>query len=343
MINKDSRATIHLLLFQYFPGCWFAIYEQMAPFQHGIKSFSQIFLLILLFSWTSSCSFDDEQVDDSSIVPEYPCNIRRLSLDNDTDKLPSFWEEFPNGLPSLYPEPLVMRSSHRNLKFRSRVDREHILSQFPPDFMVTLSSSNALSEHRRRISFQQYLEELSAQPEIPLDQSANETWYLFGETYSPEWQDFYGVYDYEEIQNGKRKIDPPYSDSYQLPPCQSCLADKVALSFGIGNRGSGVQWHTHGPGFSEALVGDKHWILSPDKPPRIHKDQSSQQWMTMVYPELSPSSFRQCTLKPGDMVYFPNEWWHATLNLHPYTAFISTFTTEHEALPTARSVHQDEL
>lgn len=38
---------------------------------------------------------------------------------------------------------------------------------------------------------------------------------------------------------------------YPLPPCESCTEDLVSLSFGIGNKGSGVQWHIHGPGFSE--------------------------------------------------------------------------------------------
>ncbi len=37
----------------------------------------------------------------------------------------------------------------------------------------------------------------------------------------------------------------------------------------------------------------------------------------------------ECTLLPGEMIYFPDGWHHATINLSKYTAFISTFTTEH--------------
>ena len=37
----------------------------------------------------------------------------------------------------------------------------------------------------------------------------------------------------------------------------------------------------------------------------------------------------ECTLGPREMIYFPDGWYHATINLSPYTAFISTFTTEH--------------
>jgi hypothetical protein len=84
---------------------------------------------------------------------------------------------------------------------------------------------------------------------------------------------------------------------YELPPCHTCTAKSVALSFGIGNRGSGVQWHTHGPGFSEALHGRKHWILfPPDQKPVFHKDQSSRQWMEYAYWNGNPRLY-ECTCK----------------------------------------------
>ena len=97
---------------------------------------------------------------------------------------------------------------------------------------------------------------------------------------------------------------------YTLPPCQTCQYNNVALSFGIGNVGSGVQWHIHGPGFSEALVGRKHWILYPPsassstkgntwKPVGFNKDQSSRQWMEYYYPHESKASatplLHECT------------------------------------------------
>lgn len=45
----------------------------------------------------------------------------------------------------------------------------------------------------------------------------------------------------------------------------------------------------------------------------------------------------ECTLHPGDLIYFPNGWHHATINLDPYTVFVSAFTTEHKV------GHGDEL
>jgi hypothetical protein len=208
---------------------------------------------------------------------EHPCNIRVVSLKQ-------LYQEFgPRGLPPLHTTPIVIKnpqSKQRNAVLQSQTQRDTILSQFPANFTVTLSSSNALSEHRRTIPLQQYLKEIASTPETFPTQLSNETWYLFGETFDEAWQ---------------RLLT-----SYVLPPCQTCQRQLSALSFGIGNRGSGVQWHTHGPGFSEPLHGRKHWVLYPPhhEPANIHKDQSSRQWMEVEYPQHSRDvDFYECTRK----------------------------------------------
>lgn len=91
------------------------------------------------------------------------------------------------GLPPLHPEPIILlhnRSSERNVHFRQLTQQDRILDSFEPGFVVTLSSSNSFSEHRRTVPLAQYMtESLSAQETTP-DQGSNETWYLFGETYT---------------------------------------------------------------------------------------------------------------------------------------------------------------
>jgi len=174
---------------------------------------------------------------------------------------------------------------------------------------------------------------------IFLKQINNFCRYLFGETFTDEWKKF-------------------LSD-YKLPPCHTCSRSLSALSFGIGNKGSGVQWHVHGPGFSESLHGRKHWVLYPPSDnPSFNANFTSRHWMEYTYMSILQNShydqksrkmkkygldmkgikdgYRdnaflpwECTLYPGDMIYFPDMWYHATLNLDTYTAFVSTFTTEH--------------
>jgi hypothetical protein len=206
---------------------------------------------------------------------EHQCTIPRIPLDLLQNKFP------PNGLvPPLFPTPFILvagnSSSQRNRELRKRTSVDHILDQFPDNSNIALSSSNAKSEHRRETTLKQYLNEtLSAGVTTP-EHSSNENWYLFGHTYGPEWQ--------------------LLTRQYELPPCRTCRPDLCALSFGIGNRGSGVQWHVHGPGFSEALHGRKHWILYPrlHKPAKYHRDQSSRQWMEYVYPHSNPKP-HECT------------------------------------------------
>lgn len=280
---------------------------------------------------------------------DHPCTIKRMTMEE-------VYENFgPEGVPAMHPDPLVVVASSTNhnhdLRHLTREDR--IVDNFLPGFEVTLSSSNSFSQHRRTIPLQHYLEEMKDNNSTTSPhQRSNESWYLFGETFTDPWK--------EMLQD------------YELPPCQTCQAEYSALSFGIGNRGSGVQWHIHGPGFSEALHGRKHWVLYPPhyQPPFFHHDQSTRNWMEhiytnttllveslesynemlpqntsgvgggnaapkhknkaqLLYPVLESGRPYECTLDPGDLIYFPDRFHHATINCDTYTAFVSTFTSDH--------------
>jgi len=283
----------------------------------------------------------------------HPCNVRRLSR---TELFRLYGTE---GVPNLYPLPLVIYpdvedggEEDRRRKFANLTARDHLPSNFPPEFPVTLTGSDSLSSHRRTIPLTQHLKEVWEAGETPPDRLGNETWYLFGETFSEEWSTFLRHYD-------------------PLPPCVSCTPryreqNLIALSFGVGNTGSGVQWHLHGPGFSETVHGRKHWVLyPPGERPEYNLDYASRHWMEGTYPDLedwtdsdmqeerrwhkeylhqrgkegggprrlikTPSRRKpwECTIHAGEMVYFPDQWHHATINLDRYTVFVSSFTTEH--------------
>lgn len=258
---------------------------------------------------TSSHDCQNTEMMPYQWIPEaqHPCTIERIST-------AVFERRFgPRGLPPLFPTPLVIdqdpkKRSSRNSHFRDLTRLEKILDSFPPGFNITLSSSNSYSEHRRTLPFADYLDDISKQDTLP-DQRSNETWYFFGETYSSLWKDLL--------------------ENYEIPSCHACDKDMVALSFGIGNRGSGVQWHVHGPGFAETIWGRKHWVVMQNKPD-FHPDQTSRNWMEYTYTQLYPDDRPlECTLEPGDILYFPDMWYHATINLDSYTAFVSTFTQEH--------------
>jgi len=114
-------------------------------------------------------------------IPEdrHPCNIERMTIDEVKEKFG------PQGLPPLYEKPLILvGDASRNENFRRLTHPDHLLDNFPPDFSITLSSSNSLSEHRRTATLKKYLNEtLTLQETLP-NQRSNESWYLFGETYT---------------------------------------------------------------------------------------------------------------------------------------------------------------
>ncbi|KAI6076746.1 JmjC domain-containing protein 8 isoform X1 [Aix galericulata] len=118
--------------------------------------------------------------------------------------------------------------------------------------------------------------------------------------------------------------------------------------------GSGVPFHWHGPGYSEVIFGRKvseegagnrpprpggfgegelrlcgvsqRWFLyPPDKTPHFHPNETTLAWLQHTYPTLPPAERPlECTVRPGEILYFPDRWWHATLNLDT-SVFISTF------------------
>ncbi|XP_066417110.1 jmjC domain-containing protein 8 isoform X3 [Molothrus aeneus] len=117
-----------------------------------------------------------------------------------------------------------------------------------------------------------------------------------------------------------RKVDVPFQEyvEHLLKP-----QDPARLGSG---SGSGVPFHWHGPGFSEVIFGRKRWFLyPPNQTPHFHPNETTLAWLQHTYPTLPPAQRPlECTLRPGEVLYFPDRWWHATLNLDT-SVFISTF------------------
>ncbi|XP_043945159.1 jmjC domain-containing protein 8 isoform X5 [Protopterus annectens] len=116
------------------------------------------------------------------------------------------------------------------------------------------------------------------------------------------------------------KVDVPfqeYVEQLMKPQCPEALGS---------GAGTGVPFHWHGPGYSEVVYGRKRWFLyPPDKNPKFHPNRTTLSWLLDIYPSLSEEQHPiQCTIHPGEVLYFPDRWWHATLNLDT-SVFISTF------------------
>ncbi|XP_073218722.1 jmjC domain-containing protein 8 isoform X2 [Lepidochelys kempii] len=73
-------------------------------------------------------------------------------------------------------------------------------------------------------------------------------------------------------------------------------------------------------------LGSLRWFLyPPEKTPEFHPNKTTLSWLLDTYPFLPPEDRPvECTIHPGEVLYFPDRWWHATLNLDT-SVFISTF------------------
>lgn len=169
--------------------------------------------------------------------------------------------------------------------------------------MVRLSTANTYSYQKVDLPFQDYVEHL-LHPQDPAS-LGNDTLYFFGDNNFTEWASLFRHYS---------------------PPPFGLLGTTPAYSFGIAGAGSGVPFHWHGPGFSEVIYGRKRWFLyPPEKTPEFHPNKTTLAWLRDTYPTLAPSARPlECTIQAGEVLYFPDRWWHATLNLDT-SVFISTF------------------
>ncbi|XP_012587166.1 PREDICTED: WD repeat-containing protein 24 [Condylura cristata] len=201
-----------------------------------------------------------------------------------------------------FSRPVVLTRLTDNARFRALCSRERLLAAFG-DRVVRLSTANTYSYRKVDLPFQEYVARL-LQPQDPTS-LGNDTLYFFGDNNFTEWAALFQHYS---------------------PPPFGLLGTKAAYSFGVAGAGSGVPFHWHGPGFSEVIYGRKRWFLyPPEKKPEFHPNKTTLAWLQDTYPALAPSERPlECTVQAGEALYFPDRWWHATLNLDT-SVFISTF------------------
>lgn len=222
------------------------------------------------------------------------CNIE--VLDRDQINHSDFLERFA------YSRPVILRGLTDNTKFSQLCSKRNLLQEYG-DSTVRLSTANTYSYRKVDVPFREYMDELVKPQSV--DALGNDTLYFFGDNNFREWNSLFSHYQ-----------PPPFT----LPETTG------AYSFGIAGAGSGVPFHWHGPGFSEVIYGRKRWFLyPPEHEPHFHPNISTLSWVTHTYPSLSlEEAPLECTIRPGEVLYFPDRWWHATLNLDT-TVFISTF------------------
>ncbi|XP_037113376.1 jmjC domain-containing protein 8 isoform X1 [Syngnathus acus] len=230
-----------------------------------------------------------------SVEDEGLCNLE--VVDGSSLSLRHFLDSYA------YRMPVVITGLTDNAKFRSLCSKWNLLAAYG-ERQVRLSTANTYSYTKVDVSFRDYVNVL-LRPQSPGVLGSADTLYMFGDNNLSEWQSLLDVYK-----------PPPF-----LLPHTS-----RAFSFGVAGPGTGVPFHWHGPGYSEVIYGRKRWFLyPPEHEPHFHPNISTLSWLRNIYPHLTPRQAPlECTIRPGQVLYFPDRWWHATLNLDT-SVFISTF------------------
>uniref|UniRef100_A0A8C8S2H9 Jumonji domain containing 8 n=1 Tax=Pelusios castaneus TaxID=367368 RepID=A0A8C8S2H9_9SAUR len=201
-----------------------------------------------------------------------------------------------------FSRPVVIQGITDNSEFQALCMKDKLLAEFG-NRLVRLSTANTYSYRKVDVPFQEYVEHLLGSQDLA--SLGSDTLYFFGDNNFTEWDSLFQKY-----------MPPPF----RIP------GTSRAYSFGIAGSGSGVPFHWHGPGYSEVIFGRKRWFLyPPEKTPEFHPNKTTLSWLLDTYPFLPPEERPvECTIHPGEVLYFPDRWWHATLNLDT-SVFISTF------------------
>lgn len=106
--------------------------------------------------------------------------------------------------------------------------------------------------------------------------------------------------------------------------------------FTMGGDESGVQFHRHNEGWNLVLAGAKRWFLyAPDRLPVPHYPANElpiRDWLLHYYGGLQRLAVQhrpaECIQTRGELMYVPEGWYHATVNLADTLAVASQRTRQ---------------
>ena len=214
--------------------------------------------------------------------------------------------------------PAVFRNPRDNAQLRKAFSRANVLRNCAETAIFYGASSDVASNTPPiKTTFRQYIEEVMRWPQ-------EEPMYAFNAG---------GVLEACEKtarEAGRTGESSAFASSYLKPWAPgSGLNDagRNALIFAIGASGNGIPFHAHYAAYNELLVGAKRWaIYSPQAYARVAAAHnfaaevthaSHQQWLARTLPRIAKAADRplQCVQRPGDVIFVPAGWSHATLTM----------------------------
>lgn len=246
--------------------------------------------------------WDDAHVYDILLEDLHRCDFPRVHVNGSASKALEACKEPGNdclGLGTDWAEhPWVFTRVNDNLHLRRNGPRscgKAGMLRRHGDRQVVLSNAITHSHGRNYKSLTQYMSEDMVPPttqEELLAMNASDTWYLCGDNF---WDEILDAYDRPKLLGGERG----------------------AVAFGLGRTASGVPLHRHGAAFLETVYGTKRWFVgAPGTDLRFDPRKSTFHWFHMHQTRGTwPHDVLFCSQQPGEVLYLPDDWWHATLNV----------------------------
>ena len=124
---------------------------------------------------------------------------------------------------------------------------------------------------------------------------------------------------------------------YQVPDFLTSIVQSRVLSFGGGHRG--VQMMQHGVAWLGLVAGAKLWhVASPNLPRPSNRECDNGGKVDWAL--AASEGVEHCVMKAGEVIFVPDDWWHATCNLEPYTVGVGAQARAAAALAVATAPAQ---
>jgi len=110
-------------------------------------------------------------------------------------------------------------------------------------------------------------------------------------------------------------LEATYPD-WEVSDFLTSISQSRVLSFGGGHRG--VQMMQHGVAWLGLVAGAKLWHIAPPDLPRP-SNRECDNGGKVDWALAASEGVEHCVMKPGEVIFVPDDWWHATCNLETYT------------------------
>jgi len=263
-----------------------------------------------------------EEEDGQSVYDTDRCNIDIRTTDMSVDE---FNRDYYLKRPVLI-VPTTASSIQSIRRLRKKWSCHHLIKHGHVTVQLgTAHQLTAYGEGRRRMTLEQYIRQMEIERETPADEHGNCTNSSSSSsssppcTSSPSVPNFSRTYYLFDRGNFFRSA-PKLRRDYDPPEYFRQDVYNPSLTFALGVSGTGISHHYHKDAWNQVIHGRKRWfIYSPSAgvpPGGYNQFDPAHVWYESTYHRLSEDELpMECVQYPGETLYIPEDWLHATINI----------------------------